>query len=128
MSGLNALAVLDSQIAELRASGDTGNVENLVAARDYFSELIRRDEVRSLELEHARRVNQRLIGLLASIHMRCAPEDVTLTDGRVMRFVSPDPGLYWRELSEKVKSITEEMRRIHDEEDAAALARCGSQP
>ncbi len=39
MSGLNALAVLDSQIAELRASGDTGNVENLVWARDAFAEL-----------------------------------------------------------------------------------------
>ncbi len=34
MSGLNALQVLDSQIAELRASGDTGNVENLLEVRE----------------------------------------------------------------------------------------------
>lgn len=30
---IDVLAVLDSQIAELRASGDTGDVENLVEVR-----------------------------------------------------------------------------------------------
>lgn len=41
MSRVDALAVLDSQIAEMRASGDTGNVENLLEARDAFSALLR---------------------------------------------------------------------------------------
>ncbi|AJQ88083.1 hypothetical protein ACQR5V_21595 [Xanthomonas oryzae pv. oryzicola] len=40
MSGLNALAVLDSQIAELRASRDTGNVENLLWLRDALAEVL----------------------------------------------------------------------------------------
>jgi hypothetical protein len=38
---IDPIAVLDSQIAELRASGDTGNVENLVEARYAFSELVK---------------------------------------------------------------------------------------
>ncbi len=37
MSRVDPLAVLDSQIAELRASGDTGNVESLVWAREVFA-------------------------------------------------------------------------------------------
>jgi hypothetical protein len=35
-----ALAVIDAQIADCRASGDTGNVESLIEARDTFAELI----------------------------------------------------------------------------------------
>jgi hypothetical protein len=34
-----ALAVIDAQIADSRASGDTGNVENLIEARAAFAEL-----------------------------------------------------------------------------------------
>jgi len=37
---IDPIAVLDSQIAELRASGDTGNVENLIEARETLSELV----------------------------------------------------------------------------------------
>jgi hypothetical protein len=37
---IDPIAVLDSQIAELRASGDTGNVENLLDARDAFAAAI----------------------------------------------------------------------------------------
>lgn len=40
MSRVNALAVLDSQIAELRASGDTGNVANLLEVRDLLAALL----------------------------------------------------------------------------------------
>ncbi|WP_333676792.1 hypothetical protein [Dyella sp.] len=36
----NQLAVLDAVIADLRASGDTGHVENLLQARADFAELI----------------------------------------------------------------------------------------
>ncbi|QNH21216.1 hypothetical protein HEP73_02128 [Xanthomonas sp. GW] len=38
---VDPIAVLDSQIAELRASGDTGNVENLLEAREAFAEAIK---------------------------------------------------------------------------------------
>jgi len=44
---VDPIAVLDSQIAELRASGDTGNVENLLEARDAFVAL--RREAREIE-------------------------------------------------------------------------------
>lgn len=37
---MNALSVIDSQISELRASGETGNVENLLEAHAAFAELI----------------------------------------------------------------------------------------
>lgn len=76
-------------------------------------------EIRGIELSHQRRVNDRLIRLLASIHMRCAPPDTKLEDGRVMRFVPPDPEFYWRELSTKVARVEAEMRAINQEEDAA---------
>lgn len=36
----NPLAVLDAVIADMRASGDTGHVENLLQARADFVELI----------------------------------------------------------------------------------------
>ena len=36
----NPLAVLDAVIADMRASGDTGHVENLLQARADFAELI----------------------------------------------------------------------------------------
>lgn len=50
MSGpIDPIAVLDSQIAELRASGDTGNVENLVEARDAFARLrMAADRIKSI--------------------------------------------------------------------------------
>lgn len=35
-----ALAVIDTQIADCRASGDTGNVENLIEARAAFFDLV----------------------------------------------------------------------------------------
>ena len=38
---VDVLAVLDSHIAELRANGDTGNVENLLEASVAVAELIR---------------------------------------------------------------------------------------
>ncbi|CBA14727.1 hypothetical protein [Xanthomonas albilineans] len=44
---VDVVAVLDSQIAEFHASGDTGNVENLVWARDAFATLIA--EARKIE-------------------------------------------------------------------------------
>ncbi|MDR6094929.1 hypothetical protein [Stenotrophomonas sp. SORGH_AS_0321] len=40
---MSAMAVIDSQIDELRASGETGNVENLIEARAAFAELIEAD-------------------------------------------------------------------------------------
>jgi len=40
MSRVDPIQVLDSQIAELRASGDTGNVENLLEVREAFAALI----------------------------------------------------------------------------------------
>jgi len=36
----NPIAVLDAVIADMRASGDTGHVENLLQARADFAELI----------------------------------------------------------------------------------------
>lgn len=36
----NPLAVLDAVIADMRASGDTGHVENLLQARADFAELV----------------------------------------------------------------------------------------
>ncbi|WP_426805353.1 hypothetical protein [Stenotrophomonas sp. SrG] len=38
-----ALAVIDAQIADCRASGDTGNVENLVEARAAIAGLVEAD-------------------------------------------------------------------------------------
>lgn len=38
-----ALAVIDAQIADCRATGHTGNVENLLAARAELAELVEAD-------------------------------------------------------------------------------------
>lgn len=91
-------------------------------ARAAVAELIERDRVQSMELAHERDKSWRLIQLLAAIEMRCAPDDIVV-DGRVMRFVPPDPEFYWRELSNKVRTVKEEMREFFAAEDAAALAR-----
>lgn len=80
--------------------------------------LERRLEIREMELSHQRRVNERLVRLLAAIQLRCAPADVEI-DGRIMRFVPPNPEYHWRQLSEKVASIEAEMRAINQSEDAA---------
>lgn len=89
------------------------------------AKLIERDRIQSMEVEHYHKSLHRAVEVLAAIHMRCAPADITLADGRTMRFVPPDPEFYWRELSEKVKSVEAEVKAIHAAENAAALARVG---
>lgn len=91
------------------------------------AKLIERYNIRSLELCHVRAQKERLIRILSAIRMRCAPDDVKVADGRTMRFVPPNPEVYWRELSTKVCSIEQEMRAIFDAEDDA-LANVGPQP
>lgn len=90
--------------------------------QERFAELIRRDEIRCIELAHQRAVNQRLIAILSAIEMRCAPDDIVMGD-KTMRFIPPDPVMYWRELSGKVRSIKAEMRAAFDEEDARYFTR-----
>ena len=50
----NPIAVLDAVIADMRASGDTGHVENLLQARADFVELAetQRETLRMLEAAH----------------------------------------------------------------------------
>jgi len=110
--------------AELRAKDGRGAVlaDDLLEARATVERLIATEEYQRQQINHLRRVNEHLVRLLSSIHMRCAPPDVTLEDGRVMRFVPPDPEFYWRELSEKVSSVKSEMGAIFQEE-SIALAR-----
>ena len=100
--------------------------------RDFFPEMIGRPsqwaeatyelerldrirEIEAMERERLRLMNERLVKLLSSIHMRCAPADITTADGRTMRFVPPDPEFYWRELSGKVNGIIDELRTIETE-------------
>lgn len=94
------------------------------ANHDAVSNLIERNRVQSLEIEHFRKVNFRLIQILSEIEIRCAPKDTVVEDGRVMRFVPPDPEFYWRELSAKVMCVREEITKAQAQEDTA-LTRVG---
>lgn len=122
---VDVLAVMDRAVD---AMNDAPQVppfmsDELYKARAAVAELIERDQIRSMELEHCRAQYMRAIKVLSAIEMRCAPDDITLPDGRVKRFVPPDPEFYWRALSAKVKAVKDEVRALFDADDAAALAR-----
>src|SRR5688500_14650691 len=72
----------------------------------------RRYELQAQHAAHLREHSQKLVSTLASIHMRCAPADFKVEGGRTMRFVPPDPEMYWRELSSKVNGIIDELTAI----------------
>ena len=95
------------------------NKATILEAIDRLSALQAKLDAVLAEVHHVKRWNHRLIELLSAIHMRCAPEDIKLEDGRTMRFVPPDPEFYWRELSAKVKAVEAEMHAINEAEQAA---------
>lgn len=123
---------LRARLAEVLALYESGELEYVEALLNGMS-FLRSDEldraledaermpVVMMELRHQRTVNDRLVRILAAIHMRCAPPDTKLEDGRVMRFVPPNPEIYWRELSKSVKAIEAEMKAIFDNEDQSAI-------
>lgn len=129
MSGVRVLAELDELISNAEELQDycseTGPNEamrlasTLRAIRASVETTTRREEIRRVEL-HATRVSyERLIRTLSAIHIRCAPADFTTENGKVMRFVPPDPEFYWRQLSASIKAIESEMHATFAEEDAA---------
>lgn len=88
-----------------------------------FKRLADRERMRDMEVAHLRKMHGRMIGVLAAISMRCAPDDVITPDGKCRRFVPPDPEMYWRELSSKVRAVKEEIHAIHAADDAAEIER-----
>lgn len=53
-----------------------------------------------------------LVRILSGVHALCAPPDITLPDGSVRRFVPPDPAFYWRNLSDRIHAIEDQVRAL----------------
>lgn len=88
------------------------DIENLYNVRAAVAERIAERErylLRIAALIHERHAAQNkadaAMRILTGIHALCAPVDTTSPDGTVRRFMPPDAGRYWHELSSRIRAI-----------------------